>query len=116
MVSVMYTGKFINSDKIFDTNIGGAHTDPVKFVVGRKTGIIQGWDDGLRLFKKGGKGTLYVPAFLAYDAQTGPGGKPYENLRFDVEIVDVTDAPPPAKVPSMSPGQAAPNAPARKSK
>jgi FKBP-type peptidyl-prolyl cis-trans isomerase FkpA len=55
----------------------------------------------LKLFKKGGKGTLYIPAYLAYDAQPGPDGKPFENLMFDVEIVDVTDAPVQAVRPPM---------------
>jgi len=92
-VSVLYTGKFFPSGKVFESNATGPRTEPIKFVVGAKGGMIQGWDDGLRLFKKGGKGTLYIPAFLGYDARQGPGGKPFENLIFDVEIVDVTDAP-----------------------
>jgi FKBP-type peptidyl-prolyl cis-trans isomerase len=66
-----------------------------------KAQVIQGWDDGLRKFKKGGKGTLYVPAFLAYDQQQGPGHKPYENLIFDIEIADVTDAPVAPEKPAM---------------
>jgi FKBP-type peptidyl-prolyl cis-trans isomerase len=104
LVSVLYTGKLFPGGKVFETNMSGAHTDPIKFVIGQKGGMIQGWDDGLRLFKKGGKGTLYVPAFLAYDAQPGgPSQKPYENLIFDVEITDVTDAPAPAPRPGMSP-------------
>ncbi len=36
---------------------------PIKFVIGRHC-IIPGWDDGLRLLKKGGTATLYIPAFL----------------------------------------------------
>ncbi|HEV3249543.1 MAG TPA: FKBP-type peptidyl-prolyl cis-trans isomerase, partial [Puia sp.] len=91
-ISVRYTGKAIPSGKVFESNMNGPNTEPYKFVVGRRQ-IIPGWDDGLRLFKKGGKGTLYIPAFLAYDSRQGPGGKQYENLIFDVEIVDVKDAP-----------------------
>jgi FKBP-type peptidyl-prolyl cis-trans isomerase FkpA len=91
-ISVKYTGKLFPSGKVFETNMEGPRKDPIKFVIGKRQ-IIQGWDDGLRLFKKGGKGTLYIPAFLAYDDQLGPGKKPNENLIFDVEIVDVTDAP-----------------------
>ena len=89
-VSVRYTGKLFPGGKVFESNVSGP--DPLKFIVG-KGQIIQGWDDGLRKFKKGGKGTLYIPAFLAYDQQQGPGHKPYENLIFEVEVVDVTDAP-----------------------
>jgi hypothetical protein len=83
----------------------GPRTEPVKFVVGNTGGMIKGWDDGLRLFKKGGKGTLYIPAYLAYDANPGPSNRPFENLIFDVEIVDVTDAPPPTKQTMPAPVQ-----------
>jgi FKBP-type peptidyl-prolyl cis-trans isomerase FkpA len=99
-VSVRYTGKLMPSGKVFDGNMTGPGTEPYKFVVG-SGGIIPGWDDGLRKFRKGGKGSLYLPAFLAYDQQMGPGKKPFENLMFDVEVVDVTDAPKNAGVPGM---------------
>lgn len=98
-VAVKYTGKLMPSGKVFDGNMTGP-ADPYKLVVGQGN-VIPGWDDGLKIFKKGGKGTLYIPAYLAYDAQPGPGHKPFENLMFDVEIVDVTDAPPPAANPMM---------------
>ena len=90
-VSVIYTGKLFPSGKIFESN-DSKEKAPIKFVIGKRQ-IIPGWDDGLRLFKKGGKGTLYIPAFLAYDAQPGPGRTANENLIFDVQVVDVTDAP-----------------------
>ena len=99
-VSVRYTGKLFPSGKVFESNMTGPGNEPFKFVVGQGQ-IIQGWDDGLRKFKKGGKGTLYIPAFLAYGQQAGPGHKPYENLIFDIEIADVTDAPKNAGMPSM---------------
>ena len=101
-VSVRYTGKLLPSGKEFESNMKGPGNEPFKFVIGAGQ-IIPGWDDGLRKFKKGGKGTLYIPAFLAYDQQLGPGRTPFENLIFDVEIVDVTDAPPPTapQMPQM---------------
>jgi FKBP-type peptidyl-prolyl cis-trans isomerase len=101
-VSVRYTGKLLPSGKEFESNMKGPGNEPFKFVVGQGQ-IIQGWDDGLRKFKKGGKGTLYIPAFLAYDQSPGPGHKPYENLIFDVEIADVTDAPKPTSTPGAPP-------------
>jgi FKBP-type peptidyl-prolyl cis-trans isomerase len=98
-VAVRYTGKLMPSGKVFDGNMTGP-ADAYKLVVGAGN-VIPGWDDGLKLFKKGGKGTLYIPAYMAYDAQPGPGHKPFENLMFDVEIVDVTDAPKAATTPQM---------------
>jgi len=98
-VAVRYTGKLMPSGKVFDGNMTGP-ADPYKLVIGQGQ-VIPGWDDGLKVFKKGGKGMLYIPAYLAYDAQPGPGRKPFENLMFEVEIVDVTVAPPPAANPTM---------------
>lgn len=106
-ISVIYTGKLFPSGKVFETNTT-AGKEPIKFVIGKRQ-IIPGWDDGLRLFKKGGKGTLYIPAFLAYDAQPGPGKTTNENLIFDIQIVDVTNAP--AEMPMNMPHSAVPGRP-----
>ena len=95
-VSVRYTGKLIPTGKVFQSNMDDTSANSVyKFVIGTHTSI-PGFDEGLRSFRKGGTGTLYLPAFLAYDAQRGPGGDQFENLIFEVKVVDVTDAPPPA--------------------
>jgi FKBP-type peptidyl-prolyl cis-trans isomerase FkpA len=104
-VSIRYTGKLFPSEKVFESN-ATPPADPFKFVIGRHA-VIPGWDDGLKKFKKGGKGTLYIPAFMAYDQQPGPGHKPYETLIFNIEVVDVTVAPPPTAPtgrPGMPPG------------
>src|SRR5882757_7598040 len=91
-IFVRYTGKFLPSGKVFESNMTGPGNDPIKFIAGQG-GVIPGWDDGLKKFKKGGKGTLYIPAFMAYNQGPGPDRKPFENLMFDIEVVDVTDAP-----------------------
>ena len=97
-VAVRYTLKAMPSGKILQSNMTGPGNAPLKFVVGAGQ-IIPGWDDALRKFKQGGKGTLYVPAYLAYDQQRGPGGSAFENLIFDVEVDSVTDAPKPTAIP-----------------
>jgi len=84
-VTVNYTGRFLATDSVFQTN---THS----FQLG-KLNVIRGWDEGLLLFKQGGKGTLYIPGFVAY-AKNPPQGspfKPYEALKFDVELVSVSD-------------------------
>lgn len=100
-VSVMYTGKTL-SGNAFDSNVDttfGHAGQPYTFMIG-STGSIAGWDDGLRLFKKGGKGRLYIPSSMAYGKQGAPPRiKPNENLIFDVEIVDVTDKMPQPNLP-----------------
>ena len=102
-VAVRYRGTIMETGKEFETNMGPGK-EAYRFVLGTHS-VIQGWDEGLKLFKKGGKGTLYIPGFLAYGPQPGPGGKPNEGLVFDVEIEDVMDAPPaaPQQMPAPHP-------------
>ncbi len=97
-VSVMYTGKSFPSGKVFETN---ENKPPIQFTINSGQ-VIPGWDEGLKMLKKGGKATLYIPATLAYGPQPGPGGKPFENLIFDVHVVDVADAAP-AQPPMQMP-------------
>jgi FKBP-type peptidyl-prolyl cis-trans isomerase FkpA len=77
----------------FESNITDTTRPAFNFMLG--TGqVIPGWDEGLKLLKKGAKATLYIPGSLAYGPRPGPGGKTYESLIFDVELVDVTDSMP----------------------
>ena len=89
-VEVRYTGKLFPSMKVFETNMDGGKA-PFDVQVGAHA-VIAGWDEGLKYFKKGGKGTLYIPFYLAYGPQQGPGGQQFENLVFDIEVADVTDS------------------------
>jgi FKBP-type peptidyl-prolyl cis-trans isomerase len=102
-VSVRYTGKLLEGDKVFESNMTNGQP-PYSFVLGTGN-VIKGWDEGLQLLKKGGKATLYIPGFLAYGPDPGPGGKPYEALIFDVELVDVTNTPPQMDPRAMMPPQ-----------
>jgi FKBP-type peptidyl-prolyl cis-trans isomerase FkpA len=105
-VLVHYTGKLFPSGKVFESNMTGPGNEPLKFVIGQHM-VIPGWEEGLKQFHQGGKGTLYIPAFLAYDQRPGPGHTPYENLIFDVVVDSVRTAPPP---PAPRPGMpTAPN-------
>jgi FKBP-type peptidyl-prolyl cis-trans isomerase len=90
--SIRYTGKLFPSMNVFESNMEGGK-EPFSVVVGTHA-VIPGWDEGLKYFKQGGKGTLYIPFFNAYGAQQGPGGKQYENLVFDIEVVSVSDSAP----------------------
>lgn len=100
-VSVMYTGKTFGG-KVFDSNQDTTfgHTDPFTLVIGQR-GAIEGWDDGLRAFNEGGQGKLYIPSMLAYGPNPPPGAPfgPFENLMFDVKVVDVADAKASARPP-----------------
>lgn len=86
-VTVKYTGKLFPSGEIFESN-ADENGRPLEVVVGQNR-VIKGWEEGLKYFNKGGKGTLFIPFNLAYGSQPGPGGTPHENLIFEIEIVDV---------------------------
>jgi FKBP-type peptidyl-prolyl cis-trans isomerase FkpA len=97
--AIRYTGKSFPSMKVFESNMEGGK-EPFSVVVGTHA-VIPGWDEGLKYFKQGGKGTLYIPFFNAYGAQPGPGGQQFENLVFDIEVVSVSDSAPKQQAPPM---------------
>ena len=103
-VSVLYRG-YTEAGKVFDSSRGG---QPLQFVINSGQ-VIPGWDEGLKMMKQGAKGILYIPSMLAYGTRPpSPDIKPFENLFFDVEVVDVKDAPPPSanpQMPGMTPQQ-----------
>ena len=85
------------NNQLLSVNIGSAGTGAV----------IKGLDEGLRFFGKGGKGKIYIPAMLGYGQNGQPPVIPaYSNLVFEIEVVDVTTAAPPAPTPQpVMPGQ-----------
>lgn len=95
-LSVKYTGKLLDGTP-FDSNVDTTfrHTEPYNVTLGQG-GSIPGFEDGLRNFGKGGKGTIYIPSALGYGSRGSGKIGPNSNLIFDVEILDVIDAPKPA--------------------
>jgi len=88
-VSVYYKG-YTFKGETFDTNIKPNDPSAKPFDVKLGTGtVIPGWEIGLTYFAKGAKGSIYVPAMLAYGPQANGAIKAYENLAFDIEIQDV---------------------------
>lgn len=98
MVGVKYSGKNFEG-KYFDSNVDStkqtmAHPLETFYFVSKKEGAIQGMLEAITSFKVGSKGTLYIPSSLAYGPQGSmPVIKPYENLIFEIEVVEVKDAP-----------------------
>ncbi len=86
-VLVKYTGRLLSTDSVFQSL-----SYPFQLGIAE---VIRGWDEGLLLFKEGGKGTLFIPGFLAY-GKNPPSGSPFkqfEPLKFDVELIKVSDQP-----------------------
>mgnify|MGYP002136185148 CR=1 FL=1 len=91
LIKVLYTGKNLDG-KIFDSNMDTAFhkgNKPYEFLVGAQQ-VIPGWDEGLKVFKQGGKGTLYIPGMMAYkDQMVNKLIPPFSTLIFNIEIVEV---------------------------
>jgi len=104
-VSVKYTGTNFDGKK-FDSNIDTSfgHTDPYNFVIGQM-GTAPGFEDGVKQLAKGGKAKVYVPSMLGYGMQGSPPAiKPYDNLIFEIEILDITvPKPQPQAPPQQAP-------------
>jgi FKBP-type peptidyl-prolyl cis-trans isomerase FkpA len=90
-ITVDYKGMTLDG-KIFDQSYDaatGKSIKPYTFVIGQR-GAIQGWSDGLVYFKKGGKGRLFIPSYLAYGSRgAGAEIKPNTPLVFEVSVNDV---------------------------
>lgn len=87
-VFVNYKGTFINYPTLtaFDSSPAGK---PFDFVLGQGN-VIQGWDQGIALMRKGEKSILLIPSALAYGKQGAANVIPPNTvLRFEVELVDV---------------------------
>lgn len=83
ILRVKYAGRVLETDSLFQAN-------EYIFPLGQYE-VIEGWDQGLTEFNEGGKGTLYIPGYLAYGQGGGPANKPYAALIFDVEVLNVGD-------------------------
>ncbi len=89
-ITVDYKGMTLDG-KVFDQSYdsAGKSVKPFTFVVGQR-GSIEGWSDGLVYFKKGGKGRLFIPSYLAYGSRgAGADIKPNTPIMFEVSIVDI---------------------------
>jgi FKBP-type peptidyl-prolyl cis-trans isomerase FkpA len=88
-VTVSYKGTTL-AGTIFDQSYdsSGKSVHPFTFVIGRNMAI-QGWEEGLKYFNKGGKGKLYIPSPLAYGSRPKGGAiGANEILVFDITIED----------------------------
>lgn len=86
IVEVHYSGYFTNKE-LFDSSV--KREEPIKFPVGVEV-VIEGWDEGLQLMKKGAKFQFLVPAKLAYGEAGAPPQIPANaDLVFDIEVLDV---------------------------
>ncbi|MEM6454408.1 MAG: FKBP-type peptidyl-prolyl cis-trans isomerase [Acidobacteriota bacterium] len=81
-VRVHYTG-WTPDGVMFDSSV--MRGEPTEFPL---RGVIDGWQEGLRLMVEGEKRRLWIPGDLAYDGQEG---RPQGMLVFDVELIKILD-------------------------
>lgn len=86
VVFINYSGYFKNG-KLFDSSV--KRFEPIQVPVGNNV-VIDGWDEGLQLMRKGSKFQLLIPANLAYGEQGAPPQIPANtDLIFDIEVLEV---------------------------
>jgi peptidyl-prolyl cis-trans isomerase A (cyclophilin A) len=89
-LSVHYTGSFLDGKKFDSSRDRGA---PMDFQFKVQT-MIKGFEEGLEMLGKGGKGKFIIPYYQAYGPNGRPGAiPPYSDLVFDLEIMNLSDAP-----------------------
>jgi len=93
-----YTGTIDQSSKTgepgkqFDSSRSRGQPFDVQIGVGQ---VIAGWDKGIVGLCKGAKATLVIPPEMGYGENGAGGDIPGgATLNFDVEVVDITEAPP----------------------
>ena len=104
IVKVHYTG-WTTDGKMFDSSV--KRGQPIEFPLNR---VIKGWTEGVQLMVVGEKRRLWIPENLAYQ---GRPGAPAGMLVFDVELIEIREAPKPPEAPK---DVAAPPADAEKTK
>ena len=93
MVSLHYTGWLASDGTKFDSSYDHPDKQPIQLPLGGGR-VIPGWDQGIVGMKQGGKRRLFIPYPLAYGTSGRPPRIPAKSdLNFDVELVDVSDAP-----------------------
>ena len=99
IVAVQYKGTLLENGKEFDSSAKGNAGKPIEFPIGVGQ-VIPGWDKAIPQLTKGSKATLLIPSSLAYGQRGAGANIPADAiLRFDVELVDIKDAP---KQPQMT--------------
>ena len=82
-VKVHYEGRLLDGT-VFDSSI--KRGEPLSFRLGE---VIEGWNEGLQLMKKGEHRTLIIPPDLGYGKNGVPGVIPGSSwLVFDVQLLD----------------------------
>ena len=101
--TVHYTGWLASDGSKFDSSVD--RKEPITFQQGLHR-VIPGWDNGFAGMHVGGKRRLFIPYQLAYGERGRPPViPPKSDLIFDIELVSVSDTPPPPEPPAPPPAE-----------
>ena len=84
-IRVKYQGSLMSDGTVFDESAEG------KYATFAVSGVIEGWQIGLRLMPEGTKAILYIPSSLAYGKIARTEIPANSNLIFEVELIDVIE-------------------------
>lgn len=87
-VTVVYKGYFTDGN-VFDESDKDVAEEDKKGVAFGLNQVIQGWKEGIRFFKPGGKGVLFVPAHLGYGSRDYNGIPGGSVLIFDITLKSI---------------------------
>lgn len=98
-VSVNYSG-WLTDGTLFDSSV--KRGKPFQFTT--SGGVIQGWIEGVKTMKPGGKRRLEIPANLAYGERGRPGIPANSDLIFEIDLLSIDHQPPaPSSVEGIEP-------------
>jgi len=81
-VKMNYKGYYLDGEQ-FDSSYDRGK--PLEY---KLSGLIRGWQIGVPLFQKGGKGKLIIPSNLGYGSHPTNGIRDNATLVFDIELID----------------------------
>ena len=84
VVEVLFEGRLTNGN-VFDETTGNA---PVSYPL---QNLIEGWQIGIPLMKKGGSATFFIPSRLGYGSTAHYGIPANSVLIFDIILVDYSN-------------------------
>ena len=96
VVTVHYRGQLLDGTE-FDSSYNRGQ--PAQFPV---NGVIPGWTEALQKMSVGSKWRLFIPSELAYGEKGRPGIPPNSVLNFEVELIAIKAATPPASAQPLT--------------
>ncbi|HAQ19714.1 MAG TPA: hypothetical protein DCR40_10850 [Prolixibacteraceae bacterium] len=85
-VTVKYTGLFLDGS-VFDAS--AYHGDGTMTYIHKTDRLIQGWEEGIEVMKKGGTSAFLIPSAKAYGTSGAGSIPPNTPLIFVIEVIDI---------------------------